>query len=62
MVRKVEGKTPFERLGPKWQDNDENELMERESDNVEWISMPKDPGHRQDFVDTVVNILLYVMR
>ena len=35
----------------------ENDLKERESDNVEWIGLTLDPGHRQAFVDTVLNLL-----
>ena len=56
LVRRPEGRRPFERLRRRWEDNIKTDLQELGWGGMDWIEMAQDRGRWRDVVNAVMNL------
>jgi hypothetical protein len=56
LVRKLERKRQFGRLGHRWEDNIRMDLMEMAWEGVDWMHLIQDRDQWQDLVNMTMNL------
>ena len=56
LVGKLEGKSPFGRPRPRWEDNIKMDLQEMECEVMDWIELPPDRDRWRALVNALMNL------